>query len=73
MSTMPPAAESRQDFPRVLEPEWEAMIQRGEEPEDPEWVAEGLAQIEEMIADGTAHFVPWEEMKARLQQRYPLT
>ena len=73
MSTPPPAAEPRQDFPRVIDPEWEAMMQRGEEPAMPEWVPEALAQLDQMVADGTAHFVPWEEMKARLQKRYPLT
>ena len=73
MSIPPPATEPRHDFPRVLEPEWEAMMARGEEPEMPDWVAEGLDQIKEMIADGTAHFVPWEQMKAELQREFPNT
>ncbi len=73
MSTPPPAAETRQDFPREIDPEWEAMTQRGEEPKMPDWVQEGLAQVDQMVKDGTAHYEPWEEMKVRLQKRYPLT
>lgn len=73
MSTIPPAIEPRQDFPRVIDPEWEAMRQRGKEPEMPEWVPEALDQLDQMVTEGTAHYVPWEEMKARLQQRYPNT
>ena len=73
MSTLPPATEPRPDFPRVIDPEWDAMLARGEEPEVPAWHFEVLEQVEKEIADGTATFIPWEEMKAQLQKEFPNT
>ena len=70
MSISPSATELRQDIPRVIDPEWEAMMARGEEPETPAWHLEELDRIERTIADGTATFSTWEEVKARLQKKY---
>lgn len=72
MSTNPPATEPRHDFPRVIDPEWDAMLASGEEPEIPEWVAEELDRRAQMIADGSVKSVPWEEVKARLEKKFGL-
>ena len=73
MSIPPPATVPRQESPRVIDPEWEAIMARGEEPEVPEWHREVLDQVEREIAAGTAIFIPWEEMKAQLQKEFPNT
>ena len=49
------------------------MLARGEEPEAPDWHREVLEQVEKEVADGTAVFVPWAEMKAQLQKESPNT
>lgn len=33
MSTNPPVTEPRHEIDRVIDPEWDAMLARGEEPE----------------------------------------
>jgi Putative addiction module component len=71
-ASMSPATEPRHDFPRVIDPDWDAMLARGEEQEVPAWHLEELERIDKGIADGTIAFIPWEEMKARLQMKYGL-
>jgi Putative addiction module component len=73
MSTNPPVTEPRHDFPRLIDPEWDAMLARGEEPEIPEWHWEELARRRKMIEDGTAEYIPLEEVKARLEKKYGIS
>ena len=67
MSTLPPATDPPQDFPRVLEPEWEAMMARAEEPESPDW------HIEELDAIGVeCRILRYEALDGpRLLPRFP--
>jgi len=68
MNTNPPTTGHR-----VIDPEWDAMLARGEEPEVPAWHLEELDRIDKGIADGTITFIPWEEMKTQFQREFPNT
>ena len=73
MIPIAPVTEPRHEIDCVIDPEWDAMLARGEEPEAPDWHREVLEQVEKEVVDGTAVFVPWEEMKAQLQKEFSNT
>jgi putative addiction module component (TIGR02574 family) len=50
---------------------WDDLSRNAEELPTPAWHCEVLVKREEEIANGTARFIPLEEMEARLRRELP--
>lgn len=68
MSSLPLNQMSRTEKIRAMEELWEDLSRDDSTVESPAWHATALKETEDLVKEGLAGFVDWEEAKERLRK-----
>jgi hypothetical protein len=53
---------------RVIEAVWENLLKREDEIPMPDWHLEILREREQLVAEGKASYIPWEQAKKEIDE-----